>query len=356
MTFSKDHNNENIAIKSYENKIINTKNSKEGFPPKRKDLIDNFEKRISIDKSKGDLNSEKILDSDVLIYKSNNMNHHKDTKDIISINKKINMEESLMKEEFKTNVKLKEGKEEKEQKEENKPKINQNENLSDYELNHLEYIDALEIDKRIFLTIYWSLLKREHPIIHTFFAWNDFNLFFIKLSNFFFLITTVMSLDALFFSNDTMHDIYKSGGSYNFGYHIVQMVLTIIVYEALQILLNYLTLTDIDYYKIKGRKDTITQKEVYNIIQCIKYKIIGYYIFTFLVFLFYWYLNSAFCAVYEYTQSIFIVDSIICFVFALIYPLILYLIPTGLRKLSFIFQKIKYFNIVYRISQFIPIF
>ena len=352
MTYSKNNNKENIVIKNYQDKTLKTKNSKEAFPPKRKDLLNsNFDNKLSIDKLKSDSNSDKIFDNDIVIYKSNNLNNQKDTKDATSMNKKLNQEDSLIKEDLKTNVKLKEKK-----KGEIGDKRNKDEILSDYELNHLEYSEALELDNRFFLTVYWSHLKREHPIIHTFFAWNDFNLFFIKLSNFFFLITTVMSLDALFFSNDTMHDIYKSGGSYNFGYHLVQMVLTIIVYEALQVLLNFLTLTDIDYYKIKGRKDTITQKEVYNIIQCIKYKIIGYYIFTFLVFLFYWYLNSAFCAVYEYTQSIFIVDSIVCFVFALIYPLILYLIPTGLRKISFIFSRIKVFKIVYRISQFIPIF
>ena len=165
-----------------------------------------------------------------------------------------------------------------------------------------------------------------------------------------------MAFDALFFSNDSMHNVYASGGSYNFGYHFAQMVLTIIVYEALQVLLNFLTLTDIDYYKIKAKKDTISQKEVVDFIKCIKYKLIGFYVFTFLVFLFYWYLNSAFCAVYEYTQGIFAVDSIVCFIFALIYPLVLYLAPTGLRKISFICQKTKNLGIVYKISQLIPIF
>ena len=187
-------------------------------------------------------------------------------------------------------------------------------------------------------------------------AWNDYNLFFIKLSKFFFLITTVMALDALFFSNDAMHDIYVTGGSYGFGNHFTQMVLTIIIYEPLQILLNYLTFTDIDYYKIKARKDTITQKEVVGIINCIKYRLIGYYAFTFLLFLFYWYLNSAFCAVYENTQGYFIADSFLCFIFALIYPLILYLAPTGLRKISFICRKANNLKIVYKISQFIPVF
>ena len=165
-----------------------------------------------------------------------------------------------------------------------------------------------------------------------------------------------MSFNALFFSNDAMHDIYITGGGYNLGPHMVQMVLTIIIYEPLQVLLNYLSSTDIDYYKIKKKKDTITQKEVIDIINCVKYRIIGFYVFTFLLFLFFWYLSSAFCAVYEYTQGIFVVDSIICLIFSWIYEFVLYLIPTGLRKISFISQKTKVFVILYKISQYIPIF
>ena len=288
--------------------------------------------------------------NDIVIHKAKITN-----KEIISSDKKsITKEDLLKKEDQNINIQIDEEKEK--TKDELISGKKENILLSDYEINNLNYIEALRLDDRLFLRIYWSHLKREHPIIFTFFAWNDHNLFFIKLSKFFFLIATVMALDALFFSNDSIHNLYVTGGSYNFGYHIVQMILTIIVYEALQVLLNYLTLTDIDYYKIKGKKDEISQKEVINIIKCIRYKIIGFYCFTFLVFLFYWYLNSAFCAVYEYTQSIFVVDSIICFIFALIYPLILYLAPTGLRKISFIFKSNNIFRIVYRISQMIPIF
>ena len=134
------------------------------------------------------------------------------------------------------------------------------------------------------------------------------------------------------------------------------MVLSIIIYEVFQIILNYLTLTDIDYYKIKEKKDIISQKEIINIIKCVKYKIIGFYVSTFLIFLFYWYLNSAFCAVYEYTQGPFAIDSFVCLIFAWIYPLVLYLAPTGLRKISFVCLRMKGLKIIYRISQFIPVF
>ena len=43
--------------------------------------------------------------------------------------------------------------------------------LSDFELNNLEYYIALQDDKRYFFRVYWSILKREHIIIFTFFSW-----------------------------------------------------------------------------------------------------------------------------------------------------------------------------------------
>ena len=346
ITYSAEENKKvNIAVKSYKDKALKTNNSKDNYPPK-KNLIEDSNLKNGLDSEK------KILDDDIIVHKPKLQN-----KDISSNEKKsFTKEDLIIKEDQKNNnIPLNEDKSGTSNESLDTNRQN-NKIFDDFELNHMEYTEALQYDKRIFIIIYWSLLKREHPIIHTFLAWNDFNLFFVKLSNFFFLITTVMALDALFFSNDAIHDIYTSGGSYSFGYHFVQMVLSIIVYEALQVLLNYLTLTDIDYYKIKKKKDTISQKEVIDIINCIKYKLIGYYIFTFLVFLFYWYLNSAFCAVYEFTQGIFVVDAILCFVFALIYPLVLYLLPTGLRKISFVFRKTNGLKIVYRISQFIPIF
>ena len=321
---NRENKNENIVIKSEKNKEIETINEVLSSKDKKGDLIDNNNDDNNTLKIKSD-SKRNLIDDDIVIHQS-----------------KSSKKELLSSSEKEKGDGFKEKKDKK--------------NFDDFELNHLEYSEALQYDHRLFLRIYWSLLKREHSIIHTFLSWNDYNLFFVKLSKFFFLVTTIMALDALFFSNDAMHNIYSSGGSFNFGAHMVQMVLSIIVYEVFQILLNYLTLTDIDYYKIKGKKDTITQKELISIIKCIKYKIMGFYISTFLIFLFYWYLNSAFCAVYEYTQGPFAIDSFVCLIFAWIYPLALYLLPTGLRKISFICLRMKGLKIIYRISQFIPVF
>ena len=229
--------------------------------------------------------------------------------------------------------------------------------LTDFEYNSLDYLVALELDNRKFLKVYWSLLKREHTIIFTFFSWNDYNIFSIKLSKFFFLICTDMAFNVFFFSDDSMHNLYESGGEFNFVDSFIQMIYSTIISQVLQVFLNYLTMTDIHYYQIKGLKnDNANKSKVLSIINRIKYKIIAFYIFTFLVFLFYWYIVAAFCAVYENTQIIFITDSISSFLLGLVYPFVLYFLPTGLRFLSLKAKEKKNLKIVYWLSDVIPFF
>ena len=160
-----------------------------------------------------------------------------------------------------------------------------------------------------------------------------------------------------FFSDDSMHNLYVSEGSFDFFDQIVQMIYSTIVSQILGIFLNYLTMTDILYYDIKRlKKDAINKSKVLSIINCIKYKIIGFYIFTFILFFFYWYTIAAFCAVYENTQIIFIIDSILSFILGLLYPFAIYFIPTGLRFLSLRAKEKKNLKIVYKLSDIIPFF
>ena len=45
--------------------------------------------------------------------------------------------------------------------------------LDNFELNNLEYEDALILDQRNFWQIYWSLLKRDNILLFTFYFHND---------------------------------------------------------------------------------------------------------------------------------------------------------------------------------------
>ena len=240
----------------------------------------------------------------------------------------------------------------------NKDDKNEIKLLSNYELNDLDYEDALEKDNRNFLNIYWYLLKREHIILFTFFNWNDFNFFSIKLSRLFLSVCSDMAFNVFFFSDESMHKRYENGGGYGFSDQFAQMVYSTIISQLLQIYVNYLTMTDIHYYQLKELKKNynINSKKALSVIKCIKIKIIAYFASTFLLFLFFWYTCAAFCAVYVNTQGIYVADSYMSFLMGLLYPFALYLVPTALRFLSLKAKKSKKMKILYSLSDKIPFF
>ena len=215
---------------------------------------------------------------------------------------------------------------------------------------------AIILDKRNLFEIYWSFLRREHLIIFTFFIRDDHNITYVKYSRFIFIICTDMVLNVFFFSDETMHKIYLDYGKYNFIQQIPQIIYSSIVSQLIELFLCFLSLTDKYYYQIKNLKiKSQSQYMALNIIKCIKIKICFFFIFTGLFFLFYWYIITCFCAVYENTQKALIKDSYISFCLNLLYPFIIYLFPTILRILSINYCKGK-LSFVYKLSDIIPFF
>ena len=234
---------------------------------------------------------------------------------------------------------------------------NEEKKFDDFQLNNLEYLEAIEYDKRNFIQTYWSILKREHIIIFTFFIRNDYNLVHVKFSRFFFLICTDMAMNVIFFTDDSMHKVYKNYGKYDFLEQIPQIIYSTAVSQALELILCYLSLTDKHLYEIKEIKNIQRKMDVvFKILRCVKFKLAGFYIFTFIFFVFYWYLVASFCAVYQNTQIIFIKDSISSFLVGLLYPFILYLFPAFLRIIALKDRNKKRLKIIFKISDVIPIF
>ena len=237
----------------------------------------------------------------------------------------------------------------------NESEITKEEKLDDYELSELAYLEAIELDKRPFSQIYWSTLKRNHIVLLTFFSWNDYNIYYIKFARFLFLISTDMALNVFFFTDDSMHKIYLNYGKYDFIQSIPQTIYTTAISQLIDVLLSYLSMTDKYIYQVKHLKDIKMKKTIiFQNFKCIKLKLIGFFIFTFVFFAFYWYLISCFCAVYENTQVIFIKDSISTFFPWLAYPFVLYLIPSFLRILA-LRDVNKKRTCIYKLSDIIPI-
>ena len=152
-----------------------------------------------------------------------------------------------------------------------------------FELNNLDYIPACEIDKRSFCRTYWSVLLREHIALITFVAWHDYNLFCVKVDRFIIQFCTNMAMNGLFFSDESMHNLYVNNGEYDFVQQIPQILYSLIIVHILEVILCFLSLTDTPIYKIKMLSQNKGNAEkILSVINCIKIKLIIFFIFTFI--------------------------------------------------------------------------
>ena len=169
------------------------------------------------------------------------------------------------------------------------------------------------------------------------------------------LVCIHMTMNGLFFVHESMHRKYVNGEEMTFVQKIPQLLFTLIVSHLIEVLLCFLGMTDIHIYKIKSLpKYEKNGEEIIDIIDIMKRRLVGFYIVTFILFLFNWYFISAFCAVYQNTQKIFIRDSAISFVTSMIDPFIIYGATTLLRYVSLVRCCKKKLGCVYKLSDIIP--
>ena len=238
----------------------------------------------------------------------------------------------------------------------NKEKIfqinNSIDNYNDYELNSLSYKRALNIDKRTLIEYYLSLLRTKHLIIFTFFTKNDYNSRIIKIELFLFSVILYFFVNAIFFNDKTMHQIYEDNGDFNFIYQIPQMIFSIIISALIKFIIQSLSLTEKNIIKIKHCKNK--EKILNKTLKVIKIKFVFFFIFNFLFLAFFWYYLSSFCAVYKNTQIHLFKDTIISFCGTLVYPFIINFFPSFLRYKA-IHCKNKNRKCLYQISKILQI-
>ena len=209
-----------------------------------------------------------------------------------------------------------------------------------HELNNLKYEDALKCDKRTYLQYYLSLLFSKNLFLSSFFFSDDYNSRIIKIHLFFFTFSINYSVNALFFNDETMHQIYVDGGSFNFIYQIPQIIISSAVSILFNILLNTLALSQSSILSIKTEKNIKNfGDKAKKIVKSIHTKFILFFIIGFFVLLLFWYYLSSFCAIYKNTQLHLIKDTAISFGLGLVYPLGIYLLPGIFRIYSLNTQK-----------------
>ena len=266
----------------------------------------------------------------------------------LEINKKINKKEkSLILSQSKTkNHKLSK----------NEKNINFNKDIkyNDFELNTLEYKEALLIDKRNYIEFYFSLLRQKQIFIFTFYTYNDYNLRIIKICLILFNFSLYYIVNALFFNDSNMHKIYEDQGSFNFIYQISYILYSSIICSVINTLITFFSLIEKNVLSLKKYKNNNIEEETNNVLKCLKIKLALFFIILFVFMMLFWYYISCFCAIYKNTQIHLIKDTLISFSFSLMYPIGICFLP-GIFRIPSLRAKKADRECIYKFSKIIQL-
>ena len=225
--------------------------------------------------------------------------------------------------------------------------------IKDFEINSLEYEEALILDKRNYFEYYISLLRNNYPLTFSFSKTNDYNPRIIKIFLFFFSLCLDLTVNTLFFTDDTMHKIYEDKGKFNILYQIPQIIYSTFISKIIDGIIRFLALSQDNIIDFKNEKEKNNLDKKYKkLIRKLKIKFIFYFIITFIILLFFWYYETCFCGIYVNTQVHLFKDSLISLAMGLLYPFIMYLIP-GIFRISALRAKKQNRKYMYKISSFI---
>jgi len=210
-----------------------------------------------------------------------------------------------------------------------------NENFNNYideEINRLPYIIAIKYDKRNYCQYYGSLLKTQHNLICALFNNSDYNSGIIKIDLFLIGFVIEYTVNALFYNDNTMHDIYESKGQFNLEKQLPIIIYSYIISYLLNYPLNLLALSNDSIIGFKqGQTKTNIMKRAKKLINMLNIKFILYFFISSVFLIFFWYYLCMFGAIYKNTQFHLLKDVLISFLLSLFFPFVIYLLPGFLR-------------------------
>ena len=222
---------------------------------------------------------------------------------------------------------------------------------NDEEINSLDYQDALEYDKRTYCEYYISLLKTKNNLIYSFCYNNDYNSKIIKIDLFFIGFTLFFTVNAIFFDDSTMHQIYEDKGSFNLLYQLPQIIYSTFISSIVSMILEFLALSEGSILNLKNNKENRNlNQRVIKLKKKLNIKFSLYFILSFLLLLLFWYYLSMFCSVYRNTQIHLIKDTLISFLLSFLNPFIIYLLP-GIFRIPALSKSKNKRYCLYKFSQ-----
>ena len=193
----------------------------------------------------------------------------------------------------------------------------------------------------------------KHLLLFSFYPNMDYNSRIIKIFLFFFFFSEHFTINAIFYTDSTMHKIYEDKGSFNFIYKIPQILYSSIISAVLSSIIKYFSLSERNIIQVKEEKKKNNKnifEKIKNLIKILKMKFAIFFVISCILLLIFWYYITCFCGIYKNTQSHLIKDSLISFLMSLIYPFATFLLPGIFRILS-LKAKNKDKKLLYKFSQ-----
>ena len=223
--------------------------------------------------------------------------------------------------------------------------------FNDFELNSMDYKNAILYDKRSFFEYYLALLKYKNAILFSFCPRNDYNSIIIRSCIFNLSFSIYYAINFSFFTDKIMHKIYEDGGKYDILYFLPKIVISFLISYYFSIIIKIIFLSERNIFQIRQQ---ITLSLAYNIFDKVKKNLVFKYTIFFilgLIFLvFFWMLLSSFGAVYPNTQIFIFENALISFGISLIYPFFIDIFPCVFRMGSLKSNKSE---CLYKVSKFL---
>ena len=326
----RNSNNNNIKKYRLEPKNISILKTTDILPSNDNDC-NNENKNLNVylhskkRKEKIKIKKEKEKEKENYITFRNNHNKNISSGNIILTSTKLETESEMNKEKIKTklgNMRLK------------FKKVDYA--YTDEELRGMNFEQALRHENRPFCRIYLAILIEEHIILNTFCTDAYVELRSVKLSFLVFSFQISFFLNAFFYTDEYISEIYHNNGVLNFFSSLPKSLYSFIVTLILANLLKILSNSKKQFMKIikerEKKKDYIEQTE--NELLKLRKKLIIYYAIIFILGIFFFYYVSAFCAVYTNSQKFWLYGCLESLALDLSTPLPICLVLTSFRYLG----------------------
>ena len=228
-------------------------------------------------------------------------------------------------------------------------------NINEYlktEADDMEYDDSIRKDKRKFTEYFSDKLKSDQIFLNTFFIEDPLKPKPIKIIFFILDIDLYLFINALFINENYVSEIFNSKKDENFFSFIPRSMDRFLYATIVGVILNYIIdCFFVEEKKLKGtlkrEKDSelILKYEVTQIIKTIKKRYLYFIIVSFIITILTWYYVFCFNNIYPHMKSDWIKSSIVIIIIMQILSILLCLLESILRFLSFKCKSEKIFKI-----------